>query len=75
MRDSYQTFFEHFKIDFSDIIEFGIEIVPYQQNKTLKVLNFKGLSPKFAVCTGLRKILNLLIINIINLIFYCVSIY
>ena len=26
MRDSYQTFFEHFKIDFSDIIEFGIEI-------------------------------------------------
>ena len=26
MRDSYQTFFEHFKIDFSEIIEFGIEI-------------------------------------------------
>ena len=26
MRDSYQTFFEHFKIDFSDIIKFGIEI-------------------------------------------------
>ncbi|MBJ2174394.1 hypothetical protein JBL43_09110 [Aureibaculum sp. A20] len=26
MRDSYQKFFEHFKIDFSDIIEFGIEI-------------------------------------------------
>jgi len=26
MRDSYQTFYEHFKIDFSDIIEFGIEI-------------------------------------------------
>ena len=26
MRDSYQAFFEHFKIDFSDIIEFGIEI-------------------------------------------------
>ena len=26
MRDSYQTFFEYFKIDFSDIIEFGIEI-------------------------------------------------
>ena len=26
MRDSYQTFYEHFKIVFSDIIEFGIEI-------------------------------------------------
>ena len=26
MRDSYQTFFEHFKIDFSEIIKFGIEI-------------------------------------------------
>ena len=26
MRDSYQRFFEYFKIDFSDIIEFGIEI-------------------------------------------------
>ena len=26
MRDSYQTFFEHFKIDFSEIIEFGVEI-------------------------------------------------
>jgi hypothetical protein len=26
MRDSYQAFFEHFKIDFSDIIKFGIEI-------------------------------------------------
>lgn len=26
MRDSYQTFFEHFKIDFSEVIKFGIEI-------------------------------------------------
>ena len=26
MRDSYQKFFEYFKIDFSDIIEFGVEI-------------------------------------------------
>jgi len=26
MRDSYQRFFEYFNIDFSDIIEFGVEI-------------------------------------------------
>ena len=26
MRDSYKTFFDHFKIDFKNIIEFGVEI-------------------------------------------------
>ena len=26
MRDSYQTFFEYFKIDFSEIIKFGVDI-------------------------------------------------
>ncbi|WP_151901383.1 hypothetical protein [Sulfurimonas hydrogeniphila] len=26
MREAYQTFFQHFKIDFQDIIEFGVEL-------------------------------------------------
>ena len=26
MRDPYQTFFEYFKIDFSEIIKFGVDI-------------------------------------------------
>ena len=33
MRDSCQKFFEHFKIDFSDIIEFGVEIDTIYPNK------------------------------------------
>lgn len=35
MRDSYQTFFEHFKIDFSEIIKFGVDIDTIYPNRKL----------------------------------------
>jgi hypothetical protein len=43
MRDSYQTFFEHFKIDFSDIIEFGIEIDTIYPDKNEIKSDWKNL--------------------------------
>tara|TARA_B100000795_G_scaffold204310_1_gene157903 strand:- start:305 stop:988 length:684 start_codon:yes stop_codon:yes gene_type:complete len=43
MRDSYQTFFEHFKIDFSDIIEFGIEIDTIYPDKNKIKSNWESL--------------------------------
>ena len=35
MRDSYETFFEHFKIDFSEIIKFGVHIDTIYPNPEL----------------------------------------
>ncbi|MBL4880623.1 MAG: hypothetical protein JKX82_04785 [Oleispira sp.] len=43
MRDSYQTFFKYFKIDFSDIIEFGIEIDTIYPDKNEIKNNWRNL--------------------------------